>query len=842
MNEKRLDIQGIRGVAIILVLLCHFFPNQFLIGYIGVDIYIEKPYMSWERPRIYFLLVATCLCTAVLVYIPPSSPYPFPNAEFNYTGVNVSDASWNHTLMQLLTYHESVRWPANERNLVIPGCKYNKKFAASATEPFGFCEHEPGSGNLTTLVIGNSFACNQADMVHSAFKRIYSNFYVLCLMICEVLSKTDDALCKTRVNYIEIVEELKPNLVFILDRKVVTKEVNDTKAFDNDYVFMQHLYNLASIEHVADKVFILDALPSCRLSCCTMALDFMMKGNKPLRDIGSWLILNDDKPARMRHKELRKRCKKCELIDYLPALLDDDGVYRGYDPDTNLMYVDEVNHLNIFAKQRLQPLFDSLAERVEAAVAAVSFYNFTSTDSKEAFFSVWCRLWQFAFGIIAFLFTHKGQCAEKEEQEEAIILDTMVYSDNSYRENFGALLFLVLANPMIIPYAYEHLQRVHATAFTMLLLVIGHREKILFLCHPLLVYIGNISYALYLVHWPIYKFIKYWWPGVLGAPIGFLLSFFVADLVCKYIEKPYMKWERPRIYFLLAITSLCTAVLVYIPPTSPYPFPNAEFNYTGVNVSDASWNHTLMQSLTYHESVRWYANYRNTLMPGCKYSKRYTPSAVEPFGFCEHEPGSGNLTTLVVGNSFACNQADMVHSAFKRLYSKFYVLCLMVCEVLSITDDVLCKTRVNYVEIIEELKPNLVFILDRKVVAKEVNDTKALDNDYVFMQHLYNLISIEQVADKKFPILQSWLILNDDKPARMRHQELRKRCKKCELIDYLPALVDDDGVYRGYDRETNLMYIDEVNHLNIFAKQRVQPLFDRLAKRVEADLIGTEEV
>ncbi|VDL71992.1 unnamed protein product [Nippostrongylus brasiliensis] len=378
MNEKRLDIQGIRGVAIILVLLCHFFPNQFLIGYIGVDIffvlsgflialllhrtstigfativdfyyrrikriiplyflaisvtvaamhiflptyyrvvnadyakaaffleeqseeeneqeenikldesndfllssestekseisrrnlspmliltligplvipYIERPYMSWERPRIYILLATTCLCTAVLVYIPPSSPYPFPNAEFNYTAVNVSDASWNH--------------------------------------------------------------------------------------ICEVLSKTDDALCKTRVNYIEIVEELKPNLVFILDRKVVTKEVNDTKVLDNDYVFMQHLYNLASIEHVADK---------------------------------SWLILNDDKPARMRHKELRKRCKKCELIDYLPALVDNDGVYRGYDPDTNLMYVDEVNHLNIFAKQRLQPLFDSLAERVEADLISI---------------------------------------------------------------------------------------------------------------------------------------------------------------------------------------------------------------------------------------------------------------------------------------------------------------------------------------------------------------------------------------------------------------------------------------------------------------------------------------
>ncbi|WKY13965.1 hypothetical protein Q1695_004640 [Nippostrongylus brasiliensis] len=671
MNEKRLDIQGIRGVAIILVLLCHFFPNQFPIGYIGVDI---------------FFVLSGFLIALLL--------------------------------------------------------------------------HRTSTISFATIV----------DFYYRRIKRIIPLYFL-------TISVTVIAMHITFPSYFRTINADFAKGAFFL-----------TANIENTNVEMGYFYTMQKVENLF-------------MHCWSLSVEMQ------------WYLL-------------------------APFLI--------------LLQKALTNYNRLFF-----------------LVAAVSFYNFTSTDSKEAFFSVWCRLWQFAFGIIAFLFTHKGQCAEKEEQEEAIILDTMVYSDNSYRENFGALLFLVLANPMIIPYAYEHLQRVHATAFTMLLLVIGHREKILFLCHPLLVYIGNISYALYLVHWPIYKFIKYWWPGVLGAPIGFLLSFFVADLVCKYIEKPYMKWERPRIYFLLAITSLCTAVLVYIPPTSPYPFPNAEFNYTGVNVSDASWNHTLMQSLTYHESVRWYANYRNTLMPGCKYSKRYTPSAVEPFGFCEHEPGSGNLTTLVVGNSFACNQADMVHSAFKRLYSKFYVLCLMVCEVLSITDDVLCKTRVNYVEIIEELKPNLVFILDRKVVAKEVNDTKALDNDYVFMQHLYNLISIEQVADKVFILdafpsckiscstmaldfmmkgnrplrdIGSWLILNDDKPARMRHQELRKRCKKCELIDYLPALVDDDGVYRGYDRETNLMYIDEVNHLNIFAKQRVQPLFDRLAKRVEADLIGTEEV
>ncbi|EPB78161.1 acyltransferase [Ancylostoma ceylanicum] len=39
MSEKRPDIQGIRGWAIILVLLFHFYPEYFPNGYLGVDMF-----------------------------------------------------------------------------------------------------------------------------------------------------------------------------------------------------------------------------------------------------------------------------------------------------------------------------------------------------------------------------------------------------------------------------------------------------------------------------------------------------------------------------------------------------------------------------------------------------------------------------------------------------------------------------------------------------------------------------------------------------------------------------------------------------------------------------------
>ena len=38
-NYRRFDIQGLRGVAILSVILFHFFPKFFPIGYLGVDLF-----------------------------------------------------------------------------------------------------------------------------------------------------------------------------------------------------------------------------------------------------------------------------------------------------------------------------------------------------------------------------------------------------------------------------------------------------------------------------------------------------------------------------------------------------------------------------------------------------------------------------------------------------------------------------------------------------------------------------------------------------------------------------------------------------------------------------------
>lgn len=53
---KRNDLQGIRGIAIIAVLVFHFFPEKFPNGYAGVD---QSVYSSINR---YAAVLVRCFC------------------------------------------------------------------------------------------------------------------------------------------------------------------------------------------------------------------------------------------------------------------------------------------------------------------------------------------------------------------------------------------------------------------------------------------------------------------------------------------------------------------------------------------------------------------------------------------------------------------------------------------------------------------------------------------------------------------------------------------------------------------------------------------------------------
>jgi hypothetical protein len=89
-----------------------------------------------------------------------------------------------------------------------------------------------------------------------------------------------------------------------------------------------------------------------------------------------------------------------------------------------------------------------------------------------------------------------------------------------------------------------------------------------------IVFVGLISYSLYLWHWPVYVFAR---AALFRAPTAaetaglIALSFTLAMLSWRYIERPFrshnFRWPRPMLFrnagFAMAVTAACAALLVF---------------------------------------------------------------------------------------------------------------------------------------------------------------------------------------------------------------------------------------------------------------------------------------
>ncbi|EYC28983.1 hypothetical protein Y032_0007g3532 [Ancylostoma ceylanicum] len=515
-----------------------------------------------------------------------------------------------------------------------------------------------------------------------------------------------------------------------------------------------------------------------------------------------------------------------------------------------------------------------------AAVAFCSLFYYISAEREDAFYSVFARIWQFCCGILAFLWQAEVNVAEvRRERASSFLPDSGAKKgqDHSWEAKLpiiSACIFsLAIAVPFLRVPVSGDLFRIYVTVFSAILIVIGsyHKESNIhetkkfikvkykiqtkLLCNPAIVYIGDISYSLYLFHWPVYIITRYYSPHPLALLLGIAVSFGLASISYLFFEKNYSKWPPNVILALIGSLVVVSAVLA-LQPNSIYEneFGDAPVDYTSMNINDATWNLTMMRYLNYMET-RPRINIENN---GCTYSDRFVGEDIKPLGFCSMEDGPGNHDFLVLGNSFACNQGDVIYNAFKRHARKFNIFCLSACEIMTESSSDICERRINYTAMVEELKPDVVFLISRSINAKDKFDTtKPYDDDKIFKDHMEMMNRIEGLT-KKVYILQAlpscflscaliaqeftrkgkalWrikrgMIAQDAFFARERIAEVGKRCQKCEVIDYMPFLVSKDGHYFGYNERNNLLYLDNSNHLTRFAKERIQILYNRLADK-----------
>ncbi|VDO45578.1 unnamed protein product [Haemonchus placei] len=174
---------------------------------------------------------------------------------------------------------------------------------------------------------------------------------------CDVMVRHQEASCNVTVNYTDVLDTLKPEVIFVLQRHIGSKKPIVSN-IDKDNIFMEQLARLKKLEKVAKKVYILQAVPSKRRN---RQRRYRLKKTvpKPL-DRKERMIVNDDTFARKRIEKLGKRCTKCEIIDIKPVLVKSQRDSEGYD---KLMYVTEWNNLNRIGRERASEVLKEFAEK-----------------------------------------------------------------------------------------------------------------------------------------------------------------------------------------------------------------------------------------------------------------------------------------------------------------------------------------------------------------------------------------------------------------------------------------------------------------------------------------------
>ncbi|GMS86425.1 hypothetical protein PENTCL1PPCAC_8600, partial [Pristionchus entomophagus] len=168
-----------------------------------------------------------------------------------------------------------------------------------------------------------------------------------------------------------------------------------------------------------------------------------------------------------------------------------------------------------------------------AGLSTVSFFFYLSADGAARFNSPLCRCWQFLLGSIAAemaggSYSAKNKATEKkyallndterDNDKEAlleqppdveVVNSVMAYSkpvSQSLRTCLVVILVVYLASPF--PFG-ERIGAIGVSLIVACLLASSDYEYHFMLSNRYLAYLGDISYALYLVHWPVIVFFGY---------------------------------------------------------------------------------------------------------------------------------------------------------------------------------------------------------------------------------------------------------------------------------------------------------------------------------------------
>ncbi|CAO4380337.1 unnamed protein product [Caenorhabditis nigoni] len=475
-------------------------------------------------------------------------------------------------------------------------------------------------------------------------------------------------------------------------------------------------------------------------------------------------------------------------------------------------------------------------------ITVMGFIGFAMILDKFAFNFLFLRLWQFSAGFIA-LFSMKINSSElpnKSPAEKIEAVEEKKFKCPFNKEDLVIIALSILAlclMPNKIPLLILRPLVTLSTA-----LIIGcQTEKLQLLHSKILVYIGDMSYVIYLVHWPI---ISMFLSATIQSYLFCIVTIIVASIILHHLfEKQYLKLEMSGIFPLVLLLIATNAYLQYSIRNDSF----WSYKYESETKRIIDQNHESYAPLYDFETRRGKCLEKDLDVP---FEKN------QLLGYCRFPPGKGNVSIMMIGNSYILNFVDQIEESFNMNYSEFrYISIIASYGTFSSSWKISEQALEISKKQVELYKPDVLFIVPRYMqnikdpiqkndgLLEEMN--KNIEFYEKFVKRIYILDALPEYSENFFTMFLHYLITRPEdmellhlnkKKADLDMKNVRKRlrnikCTKCELFDLSHLFVENDK-YLTFDREKMLAYVDNSVHLTTAGVAPCDPIFKNITKGI----------
>ncbi|EFO92447.1 hypothetical protein CRE_11141 [Caenorhabditis remanei] len=521
-------------------------------------------------------------------------------------------------------------------------------------------------------------------------------------------------------------------------------------------------------------------------------------------------------------------------------------------------------------------------------------FSYTSSEI-VSFNSVFARIWQFLIGMLVYLLgvpitQHSGKAeyqvlkveeGEKDIEDLKLLLEDaddeleddeeevgIVISNESaavslrFSGIFSYLLLCFLlvttAFPFVLP---ADVVRPAVTIGTGLLMLISEDNWIL--SNKILTYIGDISFSLYLIHWPIYAYWKLTCEGNEYLLITALLtSIALAIITFETFEKWYLKLSSTSVGILVVVLFFVNIVTIHKDDIYDH-IRTIGRNYS--NLDDVTENMTVDDAI--YLNHRWSVNdLKNLYDPSCEYESIKTP-----YGWCRHTGLSrrGKYRIMTFGNSWTANHAKLFYQecgykAKSILQGAAYGM-VTACEPLYLrsSKDKCLGNFTTFVTRITEEKPGIAFHFTRHISIGNgfPKNVTTFDKDSIYQMMKTQLLKfianikyklylvhaipsvlpnqLGKVAERlkngtnRVELVKMILSPHGFELARRRYEQLMKDCNgKCEMIDYLSEFYTNSTKTFRYFDEKGFLYWTAYQHFSPHGIEKIRHIWTDICSKL----------